>query len=544
MAHHRHSRHHASRWTRFGIVAAMSMLLTGTFVAAGGAPAGAATPKPGGEVRMGLEAETTGGYCLSQAQLVVSGIQVAAAIYDTLTAPNTKNEYVPNLAESVTPNATFNEWTVKVRPNIKFHNGEALNADAVKANMDAWLKGRLFQFVYGNIASVDKVDDLTVKVTTKVPWPAFPAYLYLQGRAGIMAPAQVNNADTCATNMIGTGPFKLAPNGWKVNESLTVEKNPSYWKKDAKGNQLPYLDKITFVPIPDSPTRDTQLQGGQLDMMHTSSAASIATLKSVSGVKLALEPAGNRETRYYLVNSQRPPFNDPNARKALATALNTKEINTIRNRGLFQTTGSVIDSKSPGYLKNNGMPKFNLKEAQKLVAQVKAASGGSFPVTLLASNDSENVGEMELMKEQLTKAGMTVEISAVDQSSFVNELLGGKFSVTLTRNFHSDPAFGDAGNYVWWAKGSPVNFGRIDDPTIQTALDNGRVSTDEAARTKAYEDFNKAMAAGVYLVPAWYSQWAIATKSVSGIQGAPLPDGTKQKFMNARVPVDGLYKTK
>ena len=513
-------------------------------MASGVTPAGAASPKPGGEVRMGLEAETTGGYCLSQAQLVVSGIQVAAAIYDTLTAPNTKSEYVPNLAESVTPNATFNEWTIKVRPNIKFHNGEPLNADAVKQNMDAWLKGRLFQFVYSNVASVDKVDDLTVKVTTKTPWPAFPAYLYLQGRAGIMAPAQVGNDATCATNMIGTGPFKLAPNGWKVNESLTVEKNPTYWKKDAKGTQLPYLDKITFVPIPDSPTRDTQLQGGQLDMMHTSSAASIDTLKGVSGVKLALEPAGNRETRYYLVNSQRAPFNDPNARKALATALNTKEINTIRNRGLFTTTGAIIDSKSPGYLKNNGMPKFNLKEAQKLVAQVKAANGGSFPVTLLAANDSENVGEMELMKEQLTKAGMTVEISAVDQSSLVNELLGGKFSVTLIRNFHSDPAFGDAGNYVWWTKGSPVNFGRIDDPTIQTALDTGRVSTDEAARTKAYEDFNKAMAAGVYLVPAWYSQWAIATKNVAGTQGAPLPDGTQQKFMNARVPVDGLYKTK
>ena len=216
---------------------------------------------------MGLEAETTGGYCLSQAQLVVSGIQVAAAIYDTLTAPNTKNEYVPNLAESVTPNATFNEWTIKVRPNIKFHNGEPLNADAVKQNLDAWLKGRLIQFVYSNVASVDKGDDLTVKVTTKTPWPAFPAYLYLQGRAGIMAPAQVGNEATCATNMIGTGPFKLAPNGWKVNESLTVEKNPNYWKKDAKGTQLPYLDKITFVPIPDSPTRDTQLQGGQLDMI-------------------------------------------------------------------------------------------------------------------------------------------------------------------------------------------------------------------------------------------------------------------------------------
>ena len=99
--------------------------------------------------------------------------------------------------------------------------------------------------------SVTKVDDLTVKVTTKTPWKAFPAYLYLEGRAGIMAPAQINNSATCATNMIGTGPFKLnSPSDWKVNESLKVVKNPDYWRKDAKGNALPCaeLDHVRADP--------------------------------------------------------------------------------------------------------------------------------------------------------------------------------------------------------------------------------------------------------------------------------------------------------
>ena len=166
---------------------------------------------------------------------------------------------------------------------------------------------------------VTKIDDLTVKVTTKTPWKAFPAYLYLEGRAGIMAPAQMNNTATCATNMIGTGPFKLnSPSDWKVNESLKVVKNPDYWRKDAKGNALPCASSITFVPIPDSPTRDTQLIGGQLDMMHTSSSQSIDKLSTTSGIDVLREKPGNRETRIYQINAQKPPFNNPEAREALA----------------------------------------------------------------------------------------------------------------------------------------------------------------------------------------------------------------------------------
>ena len=526
-----------------GALAAAGAIVAGSLMTVA-APAGAAAaPKTGGDIRFGLEAETTGGFCLPQAQLVTSGIEVAAAVYDTLTMPNTKNQYVPNLAESVTPNATFDQWTIKLRSGIKFHDGTPLNADAVKQNLDAWKKGRLFAFVYSNMGDVTVVDDLTLSVTTKTPWPAFPGYLYLQGRAGIAAPAQLANPDTCATNMIGTGPFKLnSPGDWKVNESLTVVKNPNYWKKDAKGTQLPYLDKITFVPVPDSPTRDTQLQGGQLDIEHQSSASSIDSLKSTPGVDMVYDQKGNRETRYYQINASKAPFNDPAARQALAYAINTKEINQIRNKGLFTPATQTMDSNSPGYLKKSGYPQYNLAKAKQLVTQVKAANGGSFDVTFLTTNDSDNAAEGQLLVEQANAAGMNAKLVQVDQSSLVNELLGGNFSVTLVRNFHSDAAFGDVANYVWWSKGSPVNFSKFDDPNVQAALDAGRVSTDPAALQTAYTNFNKAMAAGVYVVPAWYDTWALASKGITGQAGAPLPDGSKVLVLNGRFPVETLSK--
>ena len=89
----------------------------------------------------GLEAETTN-YCLSRAQLAISGIQVVAAVYDTLTVPNAKGEAVPYLAKSVEPNADFTEWTITLRDGVTFHDGKPLDADAVKLNLDSPRRAR------------------------------------------------------------------------------------------------------------------------------------------------------------------------------------------------------------------------------------------------------------------------------------------------------------------------------------------------------------------------------------------------------------------
>ncbi len=536
------------------VVAALGVLAMATvaLVGAGTATAGAGTaaakakgPKPGGSVTFGLEAESTGGFCLSQAQLAISGIQVAAAIYDTLTVPNAKGQYVPYLAKSVTPNADFTQWTIGLRDGIKFQDGEPLDAAAVKLNLDAFRAGRLFLFVFSNISDVSVVDPLTVKVTTKVPWPAFPGYLYSTGRLGIMAPAQLNNTATCATNMIGTGPFKLVD--WKQNESLVVERNPSYWQKDAKGNQLPYLDKITFVPVVDASARDNQLEGGQLDMEHTSTALSIDKLQQLgsSQVSILRDKSGTRDERYYMLNVSKAPFNDLSARQAVAYALNRDEIDTNRNKNIIQVAASVFDKGSAGYVKNNGYPKFNLKKATALATQYKAAHGGQFNVTLLTTPDPDNSAEAQLIQQELSKAGISSNISQLEQSAEISDALAGNFNVLLWRNIHSDPSQADSAAYVWFYTGSPVNFGKFSDPQFQALLDQGRAATTVAAQKAAYTQLNKLFAQQLYDLPGYWVDWVIASKpNVKGLLGPPLPDnGGTARFYYGRIPVLGLYKS-
>ena len=152
-------------------------------------------PKGGGNLTFGLEAETAD-YCLPRAQLAISGIQVVAAIYDTLTVPNDKGEVVPYLAKSVTPDAEHTTWTITLRPDITFHDGTPLDADALKLNLDSYRgapdapnTGPLFAIYFNFIDDVQVVDPLTVKVVLKTPVTDFPSYLYSSGRLGIAAPA-------------------------------------------------------------------------------------------------------------------------------------------------------------------------------------------------------------------------------------------------------------------------------------------------------------------------------------------------------------------
>jgi peptide/nickel transport system substrate-binding protein len=540
---------HGTRHARKAVALALALvtaiaLLTGVAAAHSPERVPAATkPTRGGSITYGLEAETNGGWCIPQAQLVISGIMVASAIYDTLTVPNSTGKIVPYLAKSVTHDPTYKTWTIKLRDGIQFHDGTPLTADAVAQNIDAWRKGRLLGFVFSNISNVAVVDPATVQVTTSVPWVDFDAFLYLSGRAGIAAPAQLNNPQTCPTNLIGTGPFMIY-NGaghWVQNQEFVATRNPHYWQKDQYGTQLPYLDKITFKPNPDAEQRLNELQAGQLDVMHTTSGQVEQQLQGLSGtINTMREKPGRREVRYYLLNAAKPPFDDLNARKAVAYAIDTKQINAIRNAGELQVADQVFDSKVPGHLPKPGYPTHNLTTAKQLVQAYKQAHGGHFDVVIESANDPENSAEAQLIKQQFSQAGISASLQEEDQASFVNTALGGNFSLLLWRNH---PGEDPDTQYVWWTETSPINFGKFKDPQLQSLLDQGRSNPDPEQRSAIYEKVTDIFSKQVYNLWSYWETWYIASNpKVQGLSGPPLPDGGGQaEFVFGKHPLLGIW---
>ena len=522
-------------------------LATTTGVASANNQSSAHRAASGGDITFGLEAESNS-FCTTKAQLAISGIQVVAAVYDTLTVPNDKGLSVPYLAKSVTPNSDFTIWTIGLRDGVKFHDGSPVDADAIKANLDSFRGaegaanvGSLLPIVLSFMQDVTVTDPTTVTVTLNTPVSTFSDYLFLVGRMGIMAPAQLNS-ENCATNLIGSGPFKFVSQS--PNEKLVVTKNPDYWQKG-----YPKADQITFVPVPDSAVRVNQLKGGQLDMLHTSGATDIDTLKNDSSVNTLIQKPGYREIRYYAMLSDSAPFNNPEARLAFSLALDRNKINAIQNKGLFTPANGLMDIKAPGYLKNAGYPKFSLTKAKALVTKVKAANGGAFDVILGTTTDATNTAEAQLVQEQLKAAGIEATIAQYDQATLINKALAGDIDVLFWRNLHGGYSkSSDADNYPWWSnyntpagKKNFINFSRFDDTATQDALTKGRSESTVSAAKTTYTAFNKAFAAGNYILPAWYINWTIASQKSVSVNLPALPDGGgKPLFVYGRIPVLGL----
>jgi len=485
-------------------------------------------PVSGGTVTYGIEAKTTN-FCLPRAQLAIAGILVVNAVYDTLTVPtNTPNKYAPYLAQSVTPNPDYTEWTIVIRPNIKFQDGTPLTADAVKQNIDAWRKGLLLQFVFANIADTTVTGPDTVVVKMKSPWVAFPAFLWATGRVGIAAPAQLNNDSTCETNMIGTGPFQILNGGSfdKATGDVSAVKNPNYWRKG-----FPYLDKINFKPQEESSQRVNGLQGGQFDMIQGSGGVDLDQVQSLGGVNTYIEPDGRMEISQTLLVVNSAPLDDVNVRRALSMGVDRNALNQIANKGTYRLANQVYDTDIMGYLDKPGYPQYNPTEAKKLIDTYKQSHPGPVKFDLFSTFDQTTQALTQEIQRQLAKIGVDVNLPPpVDQSTLISKAVGAQPGQTaFAFQWRNYPGQDPDTLYVWFHSGSTVNFNHIDDPVIDQNLDKGRATADTATRTQAYEAFNKQMNTQAYNMWGWYTKWWVGAKSdIHGILGPNLPDDSGQ----------------
>ena len=395
------------------------------------------TPQQGGTVVYGLGAETPGGWCLPEAQLAQPGIQVARTIYDTLTVPDEKGDFQPYLAESVTPNDDYTEFTIVLRPDITFHDGSPLDATVVKNNLDAFRgtyparKPLLFSFVFSNVADVSVVDPMAVKVTTKTPWPSFPAFLFSNGRLGIMAQAQLDDPDNCETELIGTGPFELEE--WKVNDRFVAVRNPDYWQTDAEGDPLPYLDEIDYRIYVDGDARINALISEELTAMETATALELDALQTeVDAGNIAMEVSGEfADVSYMMLNTAKPPFDNLDARLAVAYAVDRETYREVRTLDLFQVASGPFAEGETGYLEDAGFPEFDLDKAKEHVAVYEQETGLPLKFSISSTTDPIGVQNAQFLQEQVQKAGAEVNLDQQEAASLINNALAGNFNAVM-----------------------------------------------------------------------------------------------------------------
>jgi peptide/nickel transport system substrate-binding protein len=538
-------RRHGTPKTRWVVVAILSVLAV--FAAACGSsgddePEGAedttapdvtvasgADVTPGGKIVYGLEAETSG-WDPTTDRWAISGNMVAFAIYDPLSAYDADQQIQPYLAESFTPNEDFTSWVIKVRPNIKFHNGEDLDGAAVQLALDGIRASALAGGALRNVASTELVPDdpLAVQVNMTLPWASFPATL--TGQAGVVpAPAQLNATDDSKSRRpIGTGPFVYSD--WVPDNRFVGSRNDSYWMTDPTGNALPYLDEVEFRPIVDVQTRASSLLTGDINMMQTSDTLTINDLReeAATGAIQAVEDRGENEETFVMFNTQAPPFDNVTARRAVAYATNYEAYRTTFEIDEDRAADSAF-AKDSEYYSDPDFPTYDPAMATQLVQQYEEETGQPLEFELGTTPVPSNQQAATLLSENYNAVGMSVTVSAIEQGQFITDAVTGNYQANLWRQFGANDPDAD---YLWWHKsnvvdGISLNIARFANDEVSAALDAARATPDPAVRAEQYKIVQDVWADQVPYVWLNTATWIIAAQNdVRNLGNVALPNPT------------------
>ncbi len=494
------------------------------------------TPVYGGSVLMGLEGETTGlrpweDGCADPC------VNIARTIYDVLIQQNGDGEYEGYLAESIEPNEDFTVWTMTLRPGITFHNGVPLTAQTI---VDMYAIQQTGAISSGRIATtgltgVEAVDELTVVYTLSGPNSAFPANLNAVELGYVFEPAAAA-ADPVgfSTAPVGTGPFVIQKRD--IDNETVVVRNENYWRTDANGDQLPYLDSISFRPIPDEGTRLDALLSGTVDVIEARRGGTVRDTRAQSGITM-YEFQGN-STGGGMYNTAVAPFDDVRVRLGL-NHLNDQDriIEALGGGGISLPSTQWFSKDSPWWTQAaaDAYPTFDFEAGKALLQEYiddPARSDGKAPgekidVELSCPPDPTLIAAMQVIEQVWSGSELVnVSLTQFDQATHINNALSDTHEAHCWRwgtqadpsaalnPFLADPAT-SVGNFPNW----------FDPEAYGWALE--AIQTDDFEARK--ELYSKIMVRINEQAPVWYTGGTptmIATdENIRGVNNWTLPSG-------------------
>ncbi|OWY63156.1 hypothetical protein B7486_54620, partial [cyanobacterium TDX16] len=398
----------------------------------------------------------------------------------------------------------------------------------LNAHQTALITGRAVQDA--NPAEV--VDERTVRITTKVPWVNFP--LGLTTQVGYIASPTwldaVEAGTAQADEPVGTGPFVFE--SYEPGGDFVATRNEDYWLSDTEGNQLPYLDQVTYRIFNDSAARERALVTGDIDIMHVSQGNVINDLRNQDEVEL-VETSQGAEVTYMMLNAAAPgsALADVEVRRALAQAIDREQFSEARSDGVLPVANGPFSPDVDGWLEDTGFPEYDPEAAEAAIAAWEAENG-DMVINVKTTNDQSNRQTVELAASLWEQVGVTVEIDQVEQGQFVVDAANGQFEAITFRNLGGVDA-DQRQPFISSATSGPVgtlaiNFNRIEDPVIDENLAIVRSDPDEDARREAAEAINEQFAEQVYNVWLSWQVWGIAYQpDVHQVAiGAVTADGT------------------
>ena len=474
-------------------------------------PEGDVEPTPGGQLVIGIEAETDG-WSPAQNQIANAGYMVASAIFDPLMQATPDGGVEPFLAESVESNDDFTEWTITLRDGVTFHDGTEMDSEDLAANLEESRGGLTSRYGLIAVEEVTIVDPLTVQVSMNEPWASFP--WSLSGQTGFVRPAEAVGDDSFANQPVGTGPFRFE--SWEPNGRLSVVKNEDYWREG-----LPYLDSIEYVVMTDPGTRSNALIAGDVDLIQTTSDEDILRFRASDFTQV--EDPDSEETMVML-NTAVAPFDNLLARQAVAYATNRDAIIQTVGSGIALPASGPFSPDEP-YYSETEFPDYDPEKAAELVEQYEAETGERLSFRFSGVPDIETVALQQLLVSMWNEVGIDASVNTVEQQQYILDVANGGFQAAWFRNFaYSQPDF----LYLFWASRFEqplgeisLNFTHHTDPEVDALLEEARATQDLDVRVPLYQEALDRINAELPYIWLFHTPWALVARQ--GVHGLERP---------------------
>jgi peptide/nickel transport system substrate-binding protein len=377
------------------------------------------------DVKVGLVLEPPSLDPTSEAAAATDEV-VYANIFEGLTRFAADGSIVPDLAKSWDISADGLTYTFHLVEGAKFHDGTDFNADDVKFSLDRInAEGSLNaqKALYTSIASVAVVDPATVTVTLKQPDGNF-IYNLAWGDAVMVAP---ESAADNKTNPIGTGPFVFKDR--VEGDSITLEKNQSYWGTPAK------LEGATFKFIADPTAAFGALQAGDVDAFPNFPAPeTVAQFQNDPRFRVVI---GATEGETILtMNNGKPPLDNIKVREAIAHAIDRQAIIDGAQFGYGTPIGTFMSPANPNYVDLTAQSNYDPEKSKALLAEA-----GVTDLTLsLKLPPVEGYARRggEIIAQQLAAVGIKTETTNLEWAQWLSEVFKDK-NYDLTIISHTEP---------------------------------------------------------------------------------------------------------
>jgi peptide/nickel transport system substrate-binding protein len=450
--------------------------------------------------------------------------EVISQLYDTLVRyrPGT-TEIEPGLAVAWEVDPAGRQWTFRLRPGVRFHDGTPLDAAAVVFSFERqrdpqhpFHRGKFayWENAFKNIERVEAIAPLVVRITIADRFAPLLASMATFPVSIVSPTAVARWGDEFGDHPVGTGAFRLER--WTHGERIVIARNPDYW------GPRPAIERVVFEVVPDARQRLIDLESGAVDLALAILPGESQFLDLHPGLTLHRPPANN--VTYLAMNCAHPPFDQPAVRQAVAMAINKQAIVRLAYQGLATTADGPLPPAQWGYRPGLGAVVFDPGAArarlEKLAADGAIDLGRTYklyapttPRPYLPNPDQV----ARIIRANLEEVGLHVELVLQPFAATRQDTQAGRHELALAGWVGDN---GDPDNYLYLmfdkdntVPGIARNIAFYRDDAVSTLLRRAQRVEDRREREQLYAEAQARIASDAPWVPLAHSQVTVAARA-------------------------------